>query len=172
MEGLPLSFDPKIFVFSLVNFAILFFILKKFLFAPLYDILEKRKTKIKESLGQVKKIEKEREIIGAEKEDIITKAGQESQKIIQQAEKMKKEILNHGREEADRIIKNSRVSIEKEREELKAEMNNMLMDLVFTATSRALSNLSKEDGQNKLIEKAILQSLQKSSADVESKKGD
>lgn len=161
MEGLPLSFDPKIFLFSIVNFVILFFILKKFLFIPIYNILTERKNKIKKSLEEIERVKNERELLTAEKDDIIAKAGKESQEILKEAEKMKKEILNTGREEVEKIIKSSRESIGKEREDLKKEMHILLVDLVTTAVDKALSNAGKENKTN-LVEAAILQSMEES----------
>src|SRR4030042_1369818 len=108
MEGLPLSFDPKIFLFSLVNFAILFFVLK--------------------------------------------------------------EILNKSKTEAEDIIKSSRNSIEKEREEIKKEMSSLLIDLVSAATDKALLNIGKQENQKKLVETAILQSLKESKIEMDEKK--
>lgn len=161
MEGLPLSFDPKIFLFSIVNFVILFFILKKFLFIPVYNILAERKDKIKKSLDEMERIKNERELLTAEKNDVIAKAGKESQEILKEAEKMKKEILNNAREEVEKIIKESRASIEKEREDLKKEMDVLLIDLVTTAVDKAFLSAGKESKTN-LVEAAILQSMEES----------
>lgn len=165
MGELPLSFNLNIFIFSIVNFAILFIILKKFLFGPMLNILEQRKTKIKESLDQVRQTEQEREKVRTEKEEIIFKAEKESQGIIQQAEKMKKDILNQGKDEADRIIKASRDSIEKEREDLKKEMHVMLIDLVTASVNKALASIGRQENQGRIIETSILQSLQEASVE-------
>lgn len=162
MEGLPLSFDPKIFLFSILNFAILFFVLKKFLFAPAYNILAERKAKIKKGLDQIEEAKKEREQVDIDKATIIAKASEESHEIIKQAEKAKKEILNKGQKEAENIIKESRDDVAKEREDLKKEMHGALIDLVSAAADKALSTVSKQESQNKLMEHAILQSLQDS----------
>ncbi|MFH0856431.1 MAG: F0F1 ATP synthase subunit B [bacterium] len=162
MEGLPLSFDPKIFIFSIVNFVILLFVLKKVLFAPAYNILAERKTKIKKGLDQIEEAKKEREQVNIDKVNILAKASEDSQEIIKQAEKEKKEIVNNGEKEAENIIKESRGDIAKEREELKREMHGALIDLVSVAADKALSNVNKQESQNKLIENAILQSLQDS----------
>jgi F-type H+-transporting ATPase subunit b len=170
MEGLPLSFDFKIFLFSIVNFGILFFILKKILFMPVYNVLEERKVKIKKGLDQIESAAKEREIVGAEKEKILATAGKESEEIIQQAKKLEKEIISQSRKEAEKIIKLSREDIEKEREDLKREMRVLLMDLVTDAADRALLNISTQENQNNIIERSILQSLQESSIDMYEKR--
>ncbi|OGF20633.1 ATP synthase F0 subunit B [Candidatus Falkowbacteria bacterium RBG_13_39_14] len=170
MEGLPLSFDPKIFLFSLVNFAILFFVLKKFLFAPIYKILEERKSKIKDGFETIKQASAELETAKEEKNKIISNAGKESKDIIKNAEAMKKEILNKSKTEAEDIIKSSRNSIEKEREEIKKEMSSLLIDLVSAATDKALLNIGKQENQKKLVETAILQSLKESKIEMDEKK--
>lgn len=169
MENLPLSFDPKIFLFSIVNFAILFFVLKKFFFVPIYKILEERKFKIKDGLSTIKRATEELETAKMEKEKIISNAGKESEEIMNKAGEMKKEILKKGKEEVEIIIKNSREGIEKEKEDIRKEMHALLIDLVATATDKALLNIEKQDNQGKMIETSILQSLQDSSVDIDKK---
>ncbi|MFH1564334.1 MAG: F0F1 ATP synthase subunit B [bacterium] len=169
MKGLPLSFDPKIFLFSIINFGILLFILKKFFFAPIAKILEERKSKIKDGLDTIKKATEELEKANIEKEKIISGASKESEVIIKKTEEMKKEILKNGKEEVEEIIKSSREGIKKEKEDIRKEMHALLIDLVASATDKALLNISKQDNQGNIIEKAILQSLQESSADVDKK---
>lgn len=159
MEGLPLSFDPKIFLFSIINFCILFFLLKKFLFTPIYNILQERKNKIKESLLEVEQIKKEREHINAEKEQIIALAEKKSLEIAGQAEKMKKEIIAKAKDEADKIIQASRDDIAREKEDLKKEMHVTLIDLVTTAVDKALININSAENKNKIVETAIINSL-------------
>lgn len=166
MESLPLSFDPKIFIFSIVNFGILFFVLKKTLFTPVYNILEERKSKIKEGINQIKQATKEKEVANLEKKELIAQTRKESEEIIRKAEKTRKEIIKQGRDEAERLIEMSRKDIVKEKEDLKKEMNVLLIDLVAAASDRALSNISKQENQTKLMEKAILQSLEDSSLDM------
>ncbi len=170
MENLPLSFDPKIFLFSIINFGILFFALKKFFFAPIYKILEERKSKIKDGLEKIKQASAELEATKEEKEKIISNAGKESEGIMKKTEAMKKEILKKGKEEVEEIIKSSREDIEKEKEDIRKEMHSLLIDLVATATDKALLNIEKQDNQGKMIEASILQSLKDASVDADERK--
>ncbi|MFH0926772.1 MAG: F0F1 ATP synthase subunit B [bacterium] len=155
----PLGFKPEIFFFSIVNFGILFFLLKRFLFKPVHGILEERKAKIKEGLDQVELVKKEREGMVAEKEKIILEARKESEKIVTQADKMKKEIISCAQEEAGKMVKQVKAEMEKEREILKREMYLKLFDLVTMASEKAFANISKQEKHTKLIETAILESL-------------
>lgn len=171
MSNLPLSFDPKIFFFSLINFLILFFVLKKFLFAPIYKILEERKSKIKDGLDTIKRATEELEKANMQKGEIISKASKESEEIMKKAEEMKKEILKKGKGEVEEIIKSSREDIAQEKEDIRKEMHALLIDLVATATNKALLNIEKQDNQGKMIEASILQSLKDTSADADERMG-
>jgi F-type H+-transporting ATPase subunit b len=51
--------QPILLLAQIVNFAILFFLLRKFLYGPLLKILEQRRNTIKESLKNAEKIEKQ-----------------------------------------------------------------------------------------------------------------
>ncbi|MFH0854355.1 MAG: F0F1 ATP synthase subunit B [bacterium] len=166
MEGLPLSFDPKIFLFSLLNFGILFFVLKKFLFMPIYNILEERKKKVKESMEQIKKISEKMEEADMEKNKIISSADKKSQEIIKEAEKTKVEIIKKGKEDLGKIIESSKESIEKERNDFKKEMHSLLIDLVSSATNKVLAGVGKKENQKDIMEAAILESLKETPLNI------
>lgn len=132
--------------------------------------MEERKFKIKDGLSKIKRATEELETAKTEKEKIISNAGKESEEIMNKAGEMKKEILKKGKEEVEIIIKNSREGIEKEKEDIRKEMHTLLIDLVATATDKALLNIEKQEGQGKLIEASILQSLKDVSIETDGEK--
>ena len=51
--------EPVLLLAQIVNFAILLFILKRFLYKPILKVLEERKNKIETSMKQSEQIQKE-----------------------------------------------------------------------------------------------------------------
>lgn len=98
MESLGL--DWKILIAQVVNFTVLYFVLKKILYKPLIKVLDDRNKKITDSVKNSQKIEEElnkieekeakilagaRERARGEKQEIIELAGREKAKIIEEA---------------------------------------------------------------------------------------
>jgi F-type H+-transporting ATPase subunit b len=81
-----LGIDWKILLAQLINFALIFFVLKKFAWKPILVFLEKRQKEIESGLTKT----------------------QEAQVMLAQSEVDKEKVLAKAREEADKIIKNSR----------------------------------------------------------------
>ncbi|MGA1867520.1 MAG: F0F1 ATP synthase subunit B [bacterium] len=145
--------------FLIANFFVLLYLLRKFFFRPIVEILEDRREKIKEGLAQREIAKKEKEDALKERETIIAKSKVESRNIVKEAEKAKEKIIATAKEEAERIIAESKKEIFKEKEKLKEEMNLQLIELVNSATHSALPNLFKKEGSKDLVEDAVLESL-------------
>lgn len=80
-----LSFDLSTAIFSVVNFLIVYFILSRFVFGKVGEIIKDRREKVEESLA--KSIQADTKLNSAEKDanKIISDAKSEAQKIIEQA---------------------------------------------------------------------------------------
>src|SRR3989338_3520624 len=88
---------------QIVNFLLLLFILKRFLYKPILKVLQIRQQKIKDSLKNAAEIEKRLNAIAEEREKKLHEAGDAAQKII-----------DHAAKNADQIIKEARESAEKD----------------------------------------------------------
>jgi len=154
-----IGFDFTKTIFLVANFFVLLFLMKKFFFKPIMEILEARKEKIEEGLRQRAIAKEEQEKALRDRDEILAQSKADAQKILNQTEKMKNDIMAKAKQEADKIIENARAEIAKEREDLLQETNLKLIDLVSSAAYRALPDLAKKDGHKELVEKVILDSL-------------
>jgi len=110
-----LGIDWKLFLGQIVNFAILLYLLKRFVYKKFLDILRKRKEKIELNIKRSKELEEKTREIFEEKEKILinarkkasiiidkskSKAEKETEEIFLSAEKAKKDILERAKKEA------------------------------------------------------------------------
>lgn len=160
MEALHnLGINPLILAGQIVNFLILFFVFKKFLYKPLLGMLEKRKTTIENSLKKAEAIEKEyteTERINKEK---IANTAKEAQEIINKAkegaEKSKKEIVLSAQQEAEGIMEKTKQEIESEKNKILAEVRKETADLATAVSASILQKNMDQELQKKLIDEAI-----------------
>jgi F-type H+-transporting ATPase subunit b len=106
MESLGL--DIKLLVAQIVNFAILFFVLKKVLYKPLIKVIDERNKKIDDSLINSQKIEETLAKIEQKEADVMDKARQKAKKereeLVALAEAEKAEIIEAAKASANREV--------------------------------------------------------------------
>lgn len=90
---------------QVVNFLILLFILKKFLYGPILKVLKTRKDKIAGSLKNAEEIERKLQEIGEKEAESILRSAKEGEKIIKQSGEIGAGIIADATAEYERIIK-------------------------------------------------------------------
>ena len=125
MEGFGI--DWKILLGQIINFAILLYLLKRFVYKSFLSLLEQRRNKIREGIEKsegieerIKEIKKSREkiLVNAQEEAVqIVKAGEErgkkqAEQIIFQTEKEKEKIIQEAMNEAARKKQEAKGEIE------------------------------------------------------------
>ena len=154
-----LGIDWRLLVAQLINFGILFWILRRFLYKPILDVLEKRKTTIEKGFEDAKLAEEK--LRAAEKEAllILQKAKHEAEKTVEQAQKdaqnERQEITRKAKEEVYRIIYEAREKILAERQDMIDEVKKELAGVVTDAVSVVLAGVSDKKISADLAKKAI-----------------
>ncbi len=152
---------PILLAAQVVNFLILLFILKKFMYKPLLKVLETRKQKIADSLKNAEEIEK-RLVETNEKMDLmIAKASDEAQKIIEESKKETalylEETKVRGEKLSAEIIKKGQESLSLEKEKMEADIRLNLSELITLALQKVTGKTLSGKDEKDMIEKEIRQ---------------
>ena len=154
-----LGFNPINFIFTIINFLLVFWLLKRFLFKPLLSVLEERKKKVEEALAKAAQADDELATAREEAESIIAQGKLEAKKIVQEAEEAKEALLRETRYQTEQMIKEAHEGLEKEKGQIRAEMEGQLIDLVSVAVDKVLDEVVGEEEQRILVEKAVSRAL-------------
>ena len=110
-----MTVDFPTILWTLLNFAILFFLLKKFLFKPVTELMEKRTNDIQNDINSARLKLEEAENTKNEYAATLSTAAAKREDIIQTAKdaaaKDAEEIIRQARFEADNIISKAREAI-------------------------------------------------------------
>lgn len=135
--------QPILLLAQVVNFLILLFILKKILYKPLLNVLEKRKQIIAQSLKNSEEIEKRLTDLSEEEEKRILRAVSEGEKIIKQAQDAGVQIIEDAKIKsegvAEKIIQDTNLALQLEREKIQQEMRENLSKFVMMALEKVIS---------------------------------
>ena len=151
---------PGLIAQTIVFFA-LYFLLKKYAFGPISEILEKRRLEIETSLTNAEKIKKELSEAESTRKELIKKAQDQAALMISEAQKRAAEQgekkLQEAVAEAESVIRKGRESIALDRVKMLAELRQEVIALVVDTTAKVTGKVLSIEDQNRLKEEAVKQ---------------
>ncbi len=145
------TFDIN-YVFQLVNFLILFLLLRKFLYNPIAGYMEQRREEIRNTLEQAEN-DKEAARMNREKyEKQILEAKKEAAEILNRATKQGDDMISQSKVEAKKQAQNiieqakKEINLEKERVfmELRDEVGRLSVDIAEKIIAQNIDYASQE----------------------------
>ena len=154
-----LSFDPGLFMWTIVTFLIVLAILKWKAWGPLMNALDKRAEDINNALLVADRAKEDAEKASQDYEELVQKAHAEAQQIIADSkatgEKVKNDIESVARENAEKMIGKAKTQIEAESQKAIQEIKSSVVNLSIEAAEKIIEkNLDSEDNR-KLVEKTL-----------------
>lgn len=154
-----MSIEPSTVIFAIINFVILFVLLKKFLYKPVFNMLDTRANAIETDLSQAENARKEAEELKAQYEDSLKNAQTKAQEIIQNANKLgeesRAEIVAKAREEAQRASDKAREEINREKEQALKDLRGEVANLAVDAAGKIIGRSVTEADHEKLVSEFI-----------------
>lgn len=154
-----LGIDWKLLIAQLINFAILFWVLKRFAYQPILGVLEKRSKRIAQSLEDAKKIDTEMVALASEKERVVNEARTEAQKIIEGARADANSYLEKQREQAKAdaaaVVKTAEAEARRAKDGIVAEATSELAALVVAAAEKVVRVKIDAPTDRKIVEDAL-----------------
>ena len=152
--------DIGLLFWMLLSFGIVFFILKKFAWKPILNMLNEREYNIEQDLKAAAKAREEMEKLQGNNERILSEARAERELIFREAQNLKDKIIGEARElavrEKDKIMKDAHASIEFEKNAAIKEMRNVAAELSVQVAEKLLRReLSNDQKKKELIGQLI-----------------
>jgi F-type H+-transporting ATPase subunit b len=97
-----LGIDIKLLIAQIINFGLLLWLLKKFLYKPIIGRIEKDEKTLAQAKIQAEKLQKARNDFERQKKEEIFKTRQRSEEIIKEAEGIATEIRGRAQKETDK----------------------------------------------------------------------
>ncbi|MBE5823087.1 MAG: F0F1 ATP synthase subunit B [Butyrivibrio sp.] len=150
---------PWTFIIQIINLFIQVYLIKKFLFKPINEILEKRRNLADKEIKEAREAKDEADSLKVQYEDSLTNAHAEAAQIVSDAQKeaqQKADTLVHEAEaEAQSIKARAAADIEQEKKkainEAKDEIGSLAMEIAGKVVEKEIS----ESDHKKLIDDFI-----------------
>ena len=145
-----------LFISQCIAFLIVAFLLKRFAYQPVLEMLERRRQKISESMENADKIKAELAETQAERDKVTAEANQRAEKLIADAKEAAKQVGEAAGQravkQAEEIIRKARAATEADREQMKAELLKELGNLVVETTAKVSGKVLTAEDQQRLID--------------------
>lgn len=154
-----LGIDLKLMTAQLVNFAIFFFVFKKFIAEPFMKYLKKAKEEEETRATFAAEIEKRQEKL--EEED--KKMNRERKKTLdaalaegkKEAEAVRKELIEDAKKEAADIVAKGHAQVEDERRELYKNLRKQIAQVSTLVVEKALNEYLTEDAKRSITQNIV-----------------
>jgi F-type H+-transporting ATPase subunit b len=161
MEELIRNFgiDWKLLIAQVVNFAILFFLLKKFAYKPILAMLRKRTEEIKEGFAMRAEAEKTLGQIEEIKAKTTLEAQEQALALVKRAEetagKRREEIVTDAMKRGEMLVSEAKHTAEKEAEKIQDAVVREAEGLVREGIAQILRKMPAGERDQELIRDAL-----------------
>ncbi|WJH36268.1 F0F1 ATP synthase subunit B [Paenibacillus aurantius] len=147
------------FFIQLVAFLILFWLLKKYAFGPLFSIMEKRKELVQEQIQTAESNRKQTEQLLAEQKQAIETARKEAYDILEQARqtsgRQADELIQNAKAEAGRLKEEALKDIENEKNKAVAALRSQVSAMSVLIASKIIEKQVDQKSQEQLIDQYL-----------------
>lgn len=126
------GFEPILFLAQIVNFLIIYWLLKKFLYKPVLKLLKERRDKIAEGLKNAEDAAR-----------LMEETIQKEEKILKEAQTKAKKIMDEAKAQSDTILKQTEIDNKKLAEKLLNEAKEQISYETSIAQKKLETNISK-----------------------------
>ncbi len=156
-----LGIEWRMLLAQLINFSIVFFLLWRFAYKPVFAILEARRQKIAEGLANAEKIKAELARTEAERKRILAQAGDVANQMIEEgrsaAARVREVETQKAVASAEQIMAKAREAAAQDHARMLAELKTEVGRLVVQTTATVTGKVLTPDDQRRLAEETAKQ---------------
>ncbi len=144
------------FIAQCISFALVAFLLHRFAYKPILQVLEERRQRIADGLANADRIKVELANAQAKAQEIMNQASVQASKLIEEARAAAAKV---GEQESQKAIAAAKDIVEKARQAIEAERGKMMSELkqevgrlVVQTTAKVTGKILTVEDQNRLAE--------------------
>lgn len=150
-----IGFEWKMALFNLINFLILFWILKKYFFKPIMKNVRDREQEIQDSVDNIQKAKTELQMAERRAQNIIDQAKVDANKVIEKSHDTAKanveQIKEKAKKEIEMLILQAKRNIEIDKKEMKELLRKETVEFVILAVEKIIGKKLDIEQDDQLI---------------------
>ncbi len=149
---------PKFFA-QCILFIFVYWVLNKYAFGPIVNVLAERRRRIAEAQENAEKVKLQLAEAEQRYKEALAKAEVEAKALIDEArasaEAVREKRVQEAIAEAEGVIRKAHESIEQDRRKMEAEVKSAMVELVAATTSKVTGKILTADDRQRLNEETI-----------------
>jgi F-type H+-transporting ATPase subunit b len=146
-------------IWTLVCFAVVFFVLRRFAFGPIQKVIDDRREKIRTSLDEADNARDEAHRLIEEHRALIAQARSDAEEILAEARKVAAAQAARAKEETEadreRRLEETRKQIEAETQKALGQIRSEVAELTLAATAKVTGKVLDSADHKRLIDDAL-----------------
>lgn len=146
-------------LWTVVVFALFAFVLGKFAWRPLLDLIELRERTVREHVQSAEKAHTEAQALLVDSREKQREAAREREEMIlktmKEAEQIRAELVGKSRSEAEQILQRAKEQIEREKGLAILELRTQVADIAVEAAAKIVTSSLTVEAQRKLVDDFI-----------------
>jgi F-type H+-transporting ATPase subunit b len=154
-----ISVTPGLMIWTIVCFLIALFVLKRYAFGPIQQMIDERRARIRAAIDEADRARSEARQLLEEHRKLIASARHDAEDILAEARRVAESMRERVKEETDaerqRRIEETRKQIEAETQRALDAIRHEVAVLTLEATAKVTGKVLTEGDHKRLIEDAI-----------------
>ena len=151
-----IGINPWTALFVLLNFLLLFFVAKKFLFVPVKKMIDSRQQEIDDMYAEAGDAKEQAKQLRAEYEEKLSVANETSDRLVKEAvargKSREEEIIRQANREADAIREKASADIAREKKQAVNDAKNEISALAMEIAGKVVGESLDAARQEKLVD--------------------
>jgi F-type H+-transporting ATPase subunit b len=154
-----LGLNPAVLGLQALVFLVLLWLLRRFLFGPVQQIMRARELEVQQHLDQARDhqttAERIRDELQQRLDTIQEEARRRMREVADEAKAARDTAVAEARAEAERLLQRAASEIDLEKRKAIADLREQVADLALSAASKAIQETLDESTQRRVIDQAI-----------------
>jgi F-type H+-transporting ATPase subunit b len=150
---------PGLMIWTVITFAIVFFILRRFAFGRIQGMIDQRRDRIAEALDAADKARDEARGLLEENQKLIATGKAQAEEILAEArrvaEAQRQRTVEEARADLDRRLEENRRAIEADNQRLVEQIRREVVELTLLAAEKVTGKVLDAEDQRRLIDEAV-----------------
>lgn len=152
------------FLTNVVAFIIFFFLMKRFAWGPVMNVLDERQQRIEEGFADLERKQADAAQLQREYDQRLAHIEHEARTRIQEAiaegKRVADEIRENAREEADQLLERARRNTELELDKARLELRDEMVAMTMEATERLMREKMRDPDEDRRLVSTFIDDLE------------
>ncbi len=153
------NIEWTLFWSTLILFLLFTFVLKKFAWGPLLEIVEGREKTVRDQVEGAQRAQIEAQALLNQRQDLLKEATREREEMLARAQKeaeaLRVDLVGKAKGDAEGILERAKQQIEREKNQAIVELRRQVADIAMEAAGKIVKSSLTPEAQKKLVDETI-----------------